>query len=270
MINEKLQKLKAILLEYGRVIVAFSGGTDSAFLLKFAADVLGTDNVRAVTGNSETYTPDELLFSKKFTSELGVKHIILTTAELKDERFCSNTFERCYFCKLHFYSDVAAVRINEGIEKVADGSNFDDLGDYRPGRKAAQELGVLSPLIESGLTKEEIRFLSKEMGLVTWDKPANPCLASRFPYGNRITKARLNMVAEAESFLRSEGFAVVRVRHHDLVAKIEVPVEDIPRLIEDQTRERVIRRFREINFNWVAIDLQGYRQGSMNSILDSV
>ena len=229
--EEKLEKLSELIQSCGRVMVAFSGGVDSAFLLAFCVNDLGKENVIAATGSSETYTPDELIFARKTAGELGVKHIIIETDELADECFSTNNDQRCYYCKNHFYASLGNVARAEQVNAVLDGNNSDDAGDYRPGRKAAAEHGVLSPLMDAGLTKDEIRRHSRAMGLRSWDKPANPCLASRVPYGSTITRDKLDAIARAEAFIRSLGFRIVRVRHHDMIARVEVPAEDLPRFI---------------------------------------
>ena len=189
----KLENLKNILHSYGRIIVAFSGGADSAFLLKLAADTLGLGKVTAVTGYSEMYTVEEIEFAGSFTAQYGINHIIINTSELQDDAFCSNPPERCYICKYHFYSEVDQIRRNENYNHIVDGSNADDRNDFRPGFKAARGFGVKSPLMECGFSKEEIRSISKKMGLISWDRPSNPCLASRIPYGSRITLKKLQM-----------------------------------------------------------------------------
>jgi pyridinium-3,5-biscarboxylic acid mononucleotide sulfurtransferase len=262
--HEKLAALKSSLLVHGRVIVAFSGGTDSAFLMKIAADTLGTNGVLAVTGASETYTPSELEFAKAMASGMGVRHVVMETNELADDAFTSNTAMRCYHCKGEFYAKVRELARAENIDVILDGTNADDTGDYRPGRIAVREHGVVSPLLDAGFMKAEIRALSKEMGLPSWNRPANPCLASRIPYGSRITREKLEAVARAEAFLRERGFGEVRVRHHDAVARIEIPLCDMNRFLEGEVRGEAARRLKEIGFTWVALDIEGYTMGSLN------
>jgi uncharacterized protein len=262
--DEKLEKLSELIKSYAKVMVAFSGGVDSTFLLAFCANAIGKDNVIAATASSETYTPDELLFARVTAWYLGVKHVIIETNELEDECFSANTDQRCYYCKNHFYISLIDVARAEEVNAVLDGNNSDDVGDYRPGRKAAAEHGVLSPLMLAGLTKDDIRRHSKAMGLRSWDKPANPCLASRVPYGSRITREKLETIAQAEKFIRQLGFRTIRVRHHDDIARIEIPTQDMPRFMENATREKANRYMKSLGFTWVAVDIGGYRTGSLN------
>jgi pyridinium-3,5-biscarboxylic acid mononucleotide sulfurtransferase len=263
-----MNHLKALITPYERVIVAFSGGVDSSFLLRMCVDVLGKDNVIAATGASETYTPAELEFAKNTAEEMNVRHLIIRTDEIGDEQFASNTRIRCYHCKKNFYSKLRETADAESICFIVDGTNSDDKNDYRPGRIAAAEYGILSPLMDAGITKDEIRLFSKSMNLKSWDRPANPCLASRVPYGSRITKEKLEMIARAEKFIRHMGFDTVRVRHHDTVARIEIPIRDMPRFMESSTREKTDRYIKSLGFTWIAMDMGGYRTGSMNEILD--
>ena len=262
-----LDSLKAMITSYERVIVAFSGGVDSSFLLKLCVDILGKDNVVAATGASETYTPAELDFARSTAGEMNVRHVIIRTDEIGDEAFASNTRLRCYHCKKNFYSKLRKAADAENIRVIVDGTNSDDKNDYRPGRTAAAEYGILSPLVDAGITKDRIRLYSKAMGLKSWDKPANPCLASRVPYGSRITGEKLDTIARAEEFLRHMGFDIVRVRHHDAVARIEIPIRDMARFMEDDTREAAERYMKNLGFTWITIDIGGYRTGSMNEIL---
>jgi len=264
----KYNQVRNHLADYRKTIIAYSGGADSSLVLKLSADILGTENVIAVTGSSETYTREEIEFAKFFAAQCGVRHIIIHTCELQDDKFCSNPPERCYICKYHFYSEVESLRLKENFEHILDGSNADDMQDFRPGLKAARGFGVKSPFAECGLTKNDIQKISREIGLVTWDRPANPCLASRIPYGSRITGEKLRMVADAERYIRSLGFCVVRVRHHDLMAKIEVPEDDLSRLLSDETRNLISMKLKEIGFKWISADIEGYRQGSLNNALN--
>jgi uncharacterized protein len=265
---KKLDSLKKYIKSYDRVMVAFSGGADSTFLLKVCADELGRENVVAATGTSVTYTLDELRLARETAETLGVRHIVVDTDEMGNDSFSANTGLRCYYCKNHLYSKLTDIARSEGIDAIFDGNNLDDAGDYRPGLKAVAEWGILSPLIAAGLTKDEIRRHSREMGLVTWDRPANPCLASRIPYGSRITREKLEAVAEGEKFIRDLGFKIVRVRHHGAIARIEIPLQDMPRFFREDVRERVNARLKDLGFIWVAVDLEGYRMGSLNSALN--
>jgi len=264
--HAKLAQLKAILSGMGSVLVAFSGGVDSCFLLKVASDVLG-DGVVAVTAQSETYTSRERKEAEELAKRLGVVHLIITTHELENENFASNPPERCYYCKRELFSKLLELKKQHNLGYVADGSNYDDSRDFRPGTRAARELGIRSPLKEAHLTKEDIRLLSKEMGLPTWSKPATPCLSTRFPYGTRITKEALVKVAKAEEVLAGLGIRELRVRAHGDVARIELGREDMGILLDEENSKTVAGRFRELGFCYVALDIEGYRMGSMNETL---
>lgn len=264
--DEKLEKLKNDLKSMGKVAVAFSGGVDSTFLLKTAHDVLGK-NVIAVTARSSTYPEREYAEAVQFIKGLGIKHITIISEELEIEGFSKNPANRCYFCKRELFSKITELAAQNGISHVADGTNVDDLGDYRPGMTALGELGISSPLREAGMTKEDIRILSKEMGLPTWDKQPFACLASRFPYGHEITREKLEMVDKAEQFLLDLGLRQVRVRHHGDIARIEVSAGERSRFFDEGIMDRVHTRLKEIGFKYVALDLKGYRTGSMNDTL---
>jgi len=261
--DEKLVNLRRTLAEMGGAIVAYSGGVDSTFLLKVAQEVL-RDKVIAVTATSETYSSHELESARFMAQELGVKHILIHTEELASEDFVGNPKERCYFCKRELICRLNDVAREHDLSYVLDGSNYDDLADYRPGMRAVRELGARSPLKESRLTKNDIRSLSREMNLSTWNKPSLACLASRIPYGDRITKEKLIMIDQAEEFLRDLGVGQLRVRHHGTIARIEVLPEDIPLFLQPDMREKISARFREIGYTFITLDLQGYRMGSMN------
>lgn len=267
MTNKGIDSLKEIIRTYERVIVAFSGGTDSTFLLKMCVETLGSSNVIAATAVSATYTPKELAFTKETAGEMRVKHIIIHTDEINDEEFTANTGLRCYHCKKNFYTKLREAAEKENIPVIVDGTNSDDDGDYRPGRTAAAEQGIQSPLMEAGISKDEIRRLSRSIGLQSWDRPANPCLASRVPYGSRITAEKLETIARAEEFMRDMGFRTVRVRHHDTIARIELPKPDLLRFMENNRREEAHRYFKELGFTWITLDIGGYRMGSMNESL---
>ena len=267
-LEEKYANLKEDIRQKGELVVAFSGGVDSTFLIKLAYDVLGEDNVLAVTSRSETYPQKQLEEAKELAEQIGVKHLITYTSELENERFAQNDKLRCYYCKHELFSEVIRIAKDEGYKHVADGSNYDDhLHDYRPGMKAAAELEVCSPLKEAEFTKEDIRIISKKLGLSTWDKAAFACLSSRFPYGDEIKIESLSMVDKAEEFLQKYKFSQLRVRHHDEnTARIEILPEDMPFLLEK--REEIIEYLKEIGYIYITMDIQGYRTGSMNEVLE--
>lgn len=267
-LSTKLESLESILLDMGSVLVAYSGGADSTFLLKVALNVLG-DKVLAVTGTSETYTPRELEDAKQNAELLGAKQVIIGTCELEDENFAANPPERCFYCKSELFSKLVALAKQHDLNYVADGSNYEDLNDFRPGMKAAAKFGVRSPLKEAKLMKEDIRQLSREMNLPTWDKPPQPCLSTRFPYGTTITKEKLTTVELAEQFLAELGLKQFRVRVHDDIARIEVPREDMPLFIDDDVSKRIVDRFKTLGYTYITLDIQGYRMGSMNEPLQA-
>ncbi len=262
----KLARLREIIGSYGSLLVAYSGGCDSTLLLNVARGVLG-DAVMAVTARSETYPSREYEQAREVARALGVRHITIDTSELSVEGFSSNPPDRCYFCKAELFQKLLDVAGENGIRLVADGASLDDASDHRPGMRAAAELGIVSPLKEAGLTKEDIREISRSLGLSTWNKPSFACLASRFPYGEEITPEKLKMVEEAEDFIRGLGFRQVRVRHHGSTARIEVPEEDIDRFLEKGVREKVASKLKEIGYVYVSLDLRGYRSGSLNEVL---
>ncbi len=262
--RQKLERLKDILRELDSCLLAYSGGVDSTFLLKVAHEVLG-DRVLAVTATSETYPSEELDEAVAMAKEMGARHMVLATNELDNEEFAANPPSRCYFCKNELFDRLDDVARENGLRYVIDGFNVDDLGDFRPGMQAEREHGVRSPLREAGMGKAEIRVLSREMGLPTWDKPALACLSSRIPYGVRITREKLSQIGAAERYLRELGFRQLRVRHHDTVARIEVAAEEMPRLLEHGTD--IVKCLKGLGYLYVTMDLQGYRTGSMNEVL---
>ncbi len=248
------------------VLIAYSGGVDSSLLLKAAAEVLGP-NFIAVTADSETYPATELAEAKEFASSLGVTHHILHTDELASEQFAANPPDRCYFCKKELYGRLKQIADREGISWILDGSNVDDLKDYRPGGRAAAEFGVRSPLREAGFTKQDVRDCARMLNLSVWDKPSLACLSSRIPYGTRITPAVLKTVQAAEDHLRVLGFRQVRVRHHGTTARIELERNDMKRLVMDGGAEKIVAALKALGYAYVCLDLEGYRTGSMNEII---
>ena len=263
-IYDKLKNLKERLQGYQKAAVAFSGGVDSTFLLKVAKDVLG-DRCVAITVRSKLFPQKEFAEAAKFCIDIGVRQEVVDGDAVFSDEFTSNTPDRCYVCKRSFFSSVLSVVSAEGITTVCEGSNIDDLGDYRPGLRAISELGIKSPLRDCGLTKREIRILSAEFGLPTTDKPSMACLASRIPYGETITRKKLEMVEQAENLLREMGFRQLRVRIHGEMARIEVDPEYFDSVIKN--REKILQSFKDIGFSYISLDLHGYRTGSMNEIL---
>lgn len=264
--ESKLQKLKEYLESLGSVAVAFSGGVDSTFLLKVAHDILG-DKVIAVTARSCSFPERELNEAKEFCKKEGIKHIIIESQELDIEGFRNNPKNRCYICKKELFGKIICVAKENNIENIAEGSNIDDNGDYRPGLQAVAELNVKSPLRYSDLSKKEIRELSKNLDLPTWEKQSFACLASRFVYGETISEEKLGMVDKAEQLLLDLGFHQVRVRIHDRMARIEIEPEEFEKLIREDIRKQIVARFKEYGFTYISMDLLGYRTGSMNEII---
>lgn len=262
--REKLEKLRKNLRDMEKVVIAFSGGVDSSFLLKVAVEELG-ENALAVTASSSTYPVREQMEAQNLARELGARHKIIVSEELDIEGFAENPPNRCYYCKNELFSKLQAVGKEEGMNYILDGSNFDDLNDHRPGMIAAKELGVRSPLKEAGLTKDEIRFFSKEMNLDTWNKPSFACLSSRFPYGTKITKEKLEQVGQGEDVLRELGFHQFRLRHHGEMARIELTRDQFSLMMEKV--DLVVEELKACGFTYVTMDLQGYRTGSMNETL---
>ena len=267
LIFSKFEKLKKILSKMGKVLIAFSGGVDSTFLLKVAQDVLG-DNVLAVIASSETYPEREREEAIRFAQMFNVRHMVIHTKELDSPEFSNNPPERCYFCKKELFSKLKDIADAEGIPYVLDGSNYEDTTDFRPGMKAAEELKIRSPLKEVQLLKKEIRQLSRELDLPTWDKPSFACLSSRFPYYSEIDSISLKQIDQAEEFLRGLGFMQIRVRHHGQTARIEIESDEFPKIMKPEIREEVVRNFRKLGYTYITLDLAGYRTGSMNEPLN--
>jgi pyridinium-3,5-biscarboxylic acid mononucleotide sulfurtransferase len=255
-----------MLKEMEGVLVAFSGGVDSTLLLAAAQDALG-DAVLAVTAASPTFPAQDFEFARKTASRLGVRWTVLETNELDDHQFRTNPPNRCYFCKRKLFSLLLEKAKEEALPIVIEGTNADDLSDFRPGLAALSELGIRSPFLELGIGKQEIRRLARELRLENWDKPSSACLASRIPYGEEITKERLNRIAGAEALLRKLGFRQVRVRDHGSLARIELVPDDLDQLLEPQLRETIVKACKQAGYNYVTLDLQGYRTGSLNETL---
>lgn len=265
-LHAKYHALVDYLVSLDRVMVAFSGGVDSTFLLAASQNALG-DNVIAVTARSCSFPERELQEARAFCKHRGIEHIICDSEELEIEDFRTNPPNRCYLCKRELFEKIGEIAAEKGMAAVVEGSNMDDLGDYRPGLEAVAELGIESPLRTTTFHKAEIRAMSRELGLPTWDKQSFACLASRFPYGETISEQGLKRVDHAEQFLLDQGFHQVRVRTHGDVARIEILPEEFPKIMEDPLRTQIYTRYREIGFAFVSLDLQGYRTGSMNATL---
>lgn len=264
----KLEVLKQYLRELNSAAIAFSSGVDSTFLLKVAHETLG-ERVIAVTAKSCSFPKRELKEAEDFCKKEGIRHFICESEELEIEGFRENPKNRCYLCKRELFEKIKEIAAEHRIENVAEGSNMDDNGDYRPGLVAVAEMGIKSPLRAAGLNKAEIRFLSKGMGLPTWDKQSFACLSSRFVYGETITEEKLSMVDRAEQLLLDFGFHQVRVRIHGKMARIEVLPEEFDKLMKEEVRREIITKFEEYGFTYVTMDLKGYRMGSMNETLDN-
>jgi pyridinium-3,5-biscarboxylic acid mononucleotide sulfurtransferase len=265
-VNPLYQKLTNLLKEMSGVLVACSGGVDSTVLLAAAQNALG-EAVLAVTAASPVFPTRDLQFARKIASRLGARWIMLETDELDDPQFRTNPPNRCYFCKTRLFSLLLNKAAEEALPVVIEGTNADDLSDFRPGLTALRELGIRSPFVELGIGKQEIRRLAKEMGLENWDKPSSACLASRIPYGEEITRERLNRIAEVEALLREMGFRQVRLRDHGSLARIELPAEEMNRLLRLRLRKTIVEACKDAGYTFVTLDLQGYRTGSLNEAL---
>jgi pyridinium-3,5-biscarboxylic acid mononucleotide sulfurtransferase len=265
-VEEKEKQLLELIGRFKSAIVAYSGGVDSAYLAFIANRALGPE-ARAVTALSPSVSQLQQQLVSDFVSAHGLNHTIVHSAEMENPDYTANPTNRCYFCKSELFTLLARLKQEWGVEVVFDGSNQDDVGDYRPGRQAASEQEVLSPFIEVGLRKEDIRALSRKWGLSTWDLPSMPCLSSRFPYGVEITEEKLRQVDRAEAFLRDMGFRNFRVRHHETLARIEIDLAEMPQILDADLLEVINREFRSLGYHYVTLDMQGFRSGSLNELL---
>ena len=269
MLQEKYQQLQAIFKEMDRTLIAYSGGVDSALIAKVAQDVLG-DRVLAITAISPSLLSEELVEAEEQAASMGIAHEIVETQEMENPNYTSNPINRCYFCKSELHDTLKPLALERGYPYVVDGVNADDLRDYRPGIQAAKERGVRSPLAEVGFSKLEVRELSKQLGLSWWDKPAQPCLSSRFPYGEEITLEKLQRVGRAEIYLRKLGYRNLRVRSEGQTARIELPPEKIQEFVINTDLSQVVKAFQNYGFSYVTLDLEGYRSGKLNQVLGSL
>lgn len=265
-LGAKARELARLLVSYRSAIVAFSGGVDSAYLAYVAHRELG-DRALAVTGDSASYPTFQRQLAEQLTSQFGIRHRIVFTGEFEDPNYTSNPPNRCYYCKSELYTRLRELALEGGFDSICDGTNADDVGDYRPGRQAAFEMGVRSPLLECGMTKADIRDLAHQAGLPVWNEPASACLSSRVPYGEVVTIGKLSMVDRAEVALKQLGFRQVRVRHHGDIARIEVAEDEMARALDPEMARRMSSALKSLGFKYVALDLEGYRTGSLNEAL---
>ena len=265
-LSAKARRLQEILAGYNSVLVAFSGGVDSAYLAIAAASALGT-RALAVTADSPSYPETHRRLALAIANDFGFAHEVIHTTELDRPEYRANPANRCYYCKDELYTHLAAIARERGFDVIVDGNNADDRGDYRPGRQAAREHGVRSPLDEAALTKDEIRELAREAGLASWDEPASACLSSRIPYGHEVSNEVLRQIEQAEDVLRELGFRVFRVRHHDAVARLEIARSEMPRALDPDINARIVSALKALGYQYVSLDLQGYRLGSLNEAL---
>jgi pyridinium-3,5-biscarboxylic acid mononucleotide sulfurtransferase len=264
--EQKLEQLKNLLQEMEQALIAYSGGVDSTLVAKIAYDVLG-DRALAITAVSPSLLPEELIEAQTQAAEIGIKHELVETKEMENPDYTSNPINRCYFCKSELHDTLKPLALERGYPYVIDGVNADDLTDYRPGIQAAKERGARSPLAEVGISKAEVRAISRSLGLPWWDKPAQPCLSSRFPYGEGITITKLQRVGRAEIYLRQLGYQNLRVRSQEDTAKIELPAQDIPQFVQQVDLPKLVKTFQNLGFVYVTLDLEGYRSGKLNQVL---